>query len=135
VKIPLLNPVSKKNLLSGGLSNLYDSIKTPLDSLKPPKANGPTPEQVALERLQAEQLANLDVEENKRRKRLLLAVQGPRAYAGSPLLRAAPSNTAGAAAPSAIAGRGGGGGGAYAGGGGGAGAYPASLGRARSLLP
>lgn len=129
----IANPISKKNLLTGGLENVYRSIKDPLDAMKPPKAPGQTPEQAAYERLQTESLANLDAEENKRRKRLLLNVQGVRAYTGSPITRAAPSNTAGQGA--AVAGRGGGGGGQWGAGGGASGYSFATAMGGRSLVP
>ena len=71
--------------------------------MKAPKAPQTTPEQLALEKLQTEQLANLDTQENLRRKRLFRAVQGIRAFRGAPILRAPPSDTAGKANPSAFA--------------------------------
>jgi hypothetical protein len=67
---------------------------------------------------QKEQQAALDDEENRRRKKLLASAQGARAYRGSPLFRAPPSNSAGGAAPvAAVVGRAGsaGSGGAAAG--------------------
>lgn len=73
--------------------------------MKAPKAPKPTPEQLALEKLQTEQLANLDTQENERRKRLFRAVQGIRAFRGAPVLRAAPSDTKGTANPSVFAGQ------------------------------
>lgn len=73
--------------------------------MKSPKAPKPTPEQLALEKLQAEQLANLDTQENERRKRLFRAVQGIRAFRGAPILRAAPSDTAGKANAAVFAGQ------------------------------
>lgn len=73
--------------------------------MKTPKAPKPTPEQLALEKLQTEQLANLDTQENERRKRLFRAVQGIRAFRGAPILRAAPSDTAGTANPAVFAGQ------------------------------
>lgn len=73
--------------------------------VKTPKAPKPTPEQLALEKLQTEQLANLDTQENERRKRLFRAVQGIRAFRGAPILRAAPSDTKGTANPSVFAGQ------------------------------
>lgn len=45
--------------------------------------------------MQKQQSATLDATENDRRKRLLNAAEGIRAYSGSPLFRARPSNTAG----------------------------------------
>lgn len=77
-----------------------------------PKAPKPTAEQKALEKQQVEQLAQLNAQENERRKRLLAAQQGVRAFAGSALTRGAPSNTAGGPAVPAS----GGGGGNYGGG-------------------
>lgn len=56
-------------------------------SLKKPKAPQPTAEQLALERSQREQLTTLDAQENERRKRLLAAQQGARAFRGSALFR------------------------------------------------
>lgn len=76
-----------------------------------PKAPKPTAEQKALEKQQVEQLAQLNAQENERRKRLLAAQQGVRAFAGSALTRGAPSNTAGGPAVPAS----GGGGGNYGG--------------------
>lgn len=73
--------------------------------MKAPKTPKPTPEQLALEKLQTEQLANLDTQENERRKRLFRAVQGIRAFRGAPILRAAPSDTKGTANPSVFAGQ------------------------------
>lgn len=69
--------------------------------MKTPKAPKPTAEQLALEKMQADTLANLNNEENRRRKRLLLAAEGARAYNGSPLVRRAPSDKPGAAPPAA----------------------------------
>lgn len=83
-----------------------------------PKAPQPTADQLALEASQREMSAKLDAQENERRKRLLNAAQGIRAYTGSPLFRSAPSNTAAgpvAAVAQAAAAAGGGGGGTSAG--------------------
>lgn len=72
-------------------------------SFSKPKAVGPTPEQLALESDQRVQSAELSKIENQRRKRLLSAMQGTRAFRGSALFRAKPGNRAGdgaVAAPS-----------------------------------
>lgn len=59
-----------------------------------PKAPKPTPDQLALEAAQREAAAKLDSAENERRKRLLNAAEGTRAYAGSPLFRGLAQNAA-----------------------------------------
>lgn len=51
------------------------------------KTPGPTDAQLALEYRQREESAVLDKEENERRKRLLSAMQGARAFRGSALFR------------------------------------------------
>lgn len=61
--------------------------------------------------MQKEQSAKLDTQENERRKRLLSAAQGVRAYSGSPLFRQAPGNTSGASVAASPNNGGGGGGG------------------------
>jgi hypothetical protein len=66
-------------------------------SFSKPKAAKPTAAQKALEASQLLQTTKLDATENDRRKRLLSAAQGVRDYRGSPVSRAAPSNTAGSA--------------------------------------
>lgn len=76
-----------------------------------PKTPKPTAAQKALEAEQVQQTAQLNAQENERRKRLLAAQQGVRAFAGSALTRGAPSNTAGGPAVPAS----GGGGGNYGG--------------------
>lgn len=73
--------------------------------MKTPKAPAPTQQQLDLEKLQAQQTAQLDTEENRRRKRLLAAQTGIRAFRGSALMRPAGGNSAGTA-PAAVAGRG-----------------------------
>lgn len=55
----------------------------------------PTPAQVALENQQMQQSAQLDQQENVRRKRLLSAAQGLRVFRGSALSRAPAGNSAG----------------------------------------
>lgn len=70
------------------------------DALKKPTPPGPTDAQLALERSQREQLAGLDDQENKRRKRLLSSMQGLRSFTGSALFRSQQAGTnARAAAP------------------------------------
>jgi hypothetical protein len=64
--------------------------------LKKPKVDTSAQDE-ALEQ-QRLQMARLDEEENRRRKRLFSAAQGVRAYRGSPLFRAAPGDTAGVGA-------------------------------------
>jgi len=54
-----------------------------------------TQDQLDLEAMQKTTSAKLDAQENDRRKRLLNAAEGVRAYGGSPLFRSRPSNTAG----------------------------------------
>lgn len=66
-----------------------------MSSPKAPKVD--TSAQDAMMEQQRLQSAALDEEENRRRKRLFSAASGPRAYAGSPLFRRAPSNAAGSA--------------------------------------
>lgn len=61
------------------------------------KAPKPSPEQVQIQKQQLIQLTELDEEENKRRKQLLNNAAGLRAFKGSVLTRASPSNTAGRA--------------------------------------
>lgn len=60
-----------------------------------PKQPAITQDQLDLEAMQKTASAKLDAQENDRRKRLLSAAEGVRAYGGSPLFRARPSNTAG----------------------------------------
>lgn len=60
-----------------------------------PKQPAITQDQLDLEAMQKTTSAKLDAQENDRRKRLLNAAEGVRAYGGSPLFRARPSNTAG----------------------------------------
>lgn len=62
-----------------------------------PSAPKPTQSQLAEEAAQNQASAMLDQQENQRRKRLLNAAAGIRAFSGSALTRAAPSNTAGTA--------------------------------------
>lgn len=66
---------------------------------KPPKIDT-TAQEEALEQARIER-AQLDEEENRRRKRLFSAAAGARAFRGSPMFRARPSNTAGRASSSA----------------------------------
>lgn len=65
-------------------------------SFSKPKAAAPIPtaEQLALESDQRVQSAELSKLENQRRKRLLSAMQGTRAFRGSALFRAKPGNRA-----------------------------------------
>lgn len=63
--------------------------------MKSPSAPTITQDQLDLEAMQRTQSAKLDATENDRRKRLLSAAEGIRAYSGSPLFRGRPSNTAG----------------------------------------
>lgn len=72
-------------------------------SFKKPKAPAPTPEQLALEADQRVQSAELDSMENQRRKRLLSAMQGVRAFRGSALFRSKPADRAGGATSSSAA--------------------------------
>lgn len=60
-----------------------------------PKQPAITQDQLDLEAMQKQTSAKLDATENDRRKRLLNAAEGVRAYGGSPLFRPRPSNTAG----------------------------------------
>ncbi len=55
----------------------------------------PSPEQIQIQREQLIQITELDDQENKRRKQLLSNAAGLRAFKGSALTRATPSNTAG----------------------------------------
>lgn len=68
-----------------------------------------TAQDAALTQQRLEQ-AELDDEENRKRKRLLAAAVGPRAFTGSPLFRRAPGDRAGSApgasTPRAVAGGG-----------------------------
>lgn len=59
------------------------------------KAPKPTAEQQQIQRQQLIQLTELDDDENRRRKQLLSNAAGIRAFKGSALTRAAPSNSAG----------------------------------------
>jgi hypothetical protein len=68
-----------------------------VSSPSPPQ---PTQAQVESENQQLQASALLDQQENERRKRLLNAAAGVRAFAGSAIGRAAPSNTS-AGGPSA----------------------------------
>jgi hypothetical protein len=72
-----------------------------------PKAPKPTEAQKQLEASQVLQLTKLDAQENERRKRLLSAAQGVRAYRGSPVFRSSPSDTAGSAGSAGPSGAGG----------------------------
>lgn len=70
--------------------------------MKSSKTPDPTPEQLAAEAMQRQQAATLDAQENQRRKRLLGAAQGVRAFRGSALFRQGPRNaSADPAAPAA----------------------------------
>lgn len=62
--------------------------------MKSSKTPDPTPEQLAAEAMQRQQSAQLDAQENQRRKRLLGAAQGMRAFRGSALFRTGPKNSA-----------------------------------------
>lgn len=73
---------------------------------KKPGDPGPTDAQLALEAQQREASARLDAEENRRRKRLLAASQGIRAFRGSALMRPAAGNSSGTAPAAAVVGRG-----------------------------
>lgn len=64
-------------------------------SFSKPKAPKPTQAQLDLEQSQRVASAQLDKQENERRKRLLAAAQGLRAYRGAPIARSAPGNRAG----------------------------------------
>ena len=66
-----------------------------------PKPIQPTPEQLQLEAQQKLDSAQLDKQENERRKRLLSAAQGIRAFRGAAIFRGRPSNTAGKSSASA----------------------------------
>lgn len=68
---------------------------------KPKPDTSAQEEALAAQRLQQ---AELDSEENRRRKRLLAAATGARAFTGSPLFRATPGNTATAAVGTATGG-------------------------------
>ena len=71
-----------------------------------PKAPKPTEAQKQLEASQVLQMTKLDAQENERRKRLLSAAQGVRAYRGSPVFRSSPSDTAGSASSGSSSGAG-----------------------------
>jgi len=58
-----------------------------LDDMLHPKMPEPTPAQQAMESKQRETLTLLDAQENERRKRLLSAMQGARAFRGSAIAR------------------------------------------------
>jgi hypothetical protein len=78
-----LNPVKR---FKGGVA----IAKKDLGLNKPKIDTTAQDEAMAAARLEQ---AELDEEENRRRKQLLAAAAGVRAYAGSPMFRAAPSNT------------------------------------------
>ena len=69
--------------------------KDTINYFKAPEAPKPTAAQKYLEAAQLEQLSKLNAMDNMQRKRLLAGLSGVRDYAGSPLFRALPSNTAG----------------------------------------
>jgi hypothetical protein len=69
---------------------------------KPKSAKVDTSAQDAALAMQRVQQAQLDEEENRRRKRFLSAATGLRAFAGSALFRRAPSNTPGPAVANAV---------------------------------
>lgn len=90
----------KDDLTPFAKSRRKDTMKTL--GLSKPKVDTSAQDEIAEQ--QRLMQADLDEEENRKRKQLLSAAQGIRAYSGSPLFRAAPSNKAGRAAPSAAAG-------------------------------
>ncbi len=109
-----------------------DSFVAIKGAIKPdlPQAPGETPEQAAMRAQQAEMLAKLNDEQNRKLKRLLSAASGMRAFRGSALSRGTPGNRAGTGIASLIdtggsssgsAGAAAGGGYSYGGGGGGGG--------------
>lgn len=53
-----------------------------------------SPEAIALRQDQLKQLADVDAQDNYKRKRILNASRGTRYFAGAPTTRSAPSNTA-----------------------------------------
>lgn len=132
--------MSVKKSLKAGVKAAYDPIGGTKDSIAIAKRdsihkpNIDTSAQDALLEQQRLEQADLDSEENRRRKRLLSAATGMRAFAGSPMFRAAPANTAGRAAAAAASVGGAGAasaGGTYSSGGGGA----RGGSRTRSLIP
>lgn len=52
-----------------------------------------TPEAIALRKSQVAQLADVDQQDNYKRKRILSASRGTRAFTGSAISRSAPSNS------------------------------------------
>jgi hypothetical protein len=76
--------------------------------LNKPKQPKPSPASVALEQRQIADLSRLDEEQNVRVKRILRSKFGFRGFAGGPLTRGAPGNSAGAAAAAAPGAMGGG---------------------------
>lgn len=106
--------MSVKKSLKAGVTAAYNPIKgTKMSAdivkrdLKHKIPEADTSAQDALLEQQRLQAAALDEEENRRRKKLLSAAQGTRAFRGSSMFRAKPSNTAGAAAQVAAAAAGG----------------------------
>jgi len=83
-RIPM-DPGQRK--LTGAVADIFEKPEIP----------GETPEQRKAREAQAETLASLNDEENRRLKRLLNAAQGLRAFRGSAMSRAAPGNRAGSA--------------------------------------
>jgi hypothetical protein len=73
----------------------YKAAVKPIKDFMTPKMPGETQAEADLRARQAEDSAELDEEENRRIKRLLSASRGTRAYRGSPMFRARPSNSAG----------------------------------------
>lgn len=90
---PLLNPFA--TLSPGFYKRAFKMTEHTGEYFKPPRAPKPTAAQKYLEAAQLEQLSKLNAMDNMQRKRLLAGLSGVRDYAGSPLFRALPSNTAG----------------------------------------
>lgn len=78
-----------------------DRLKATKKNLGLSKPKADTSAQDAIAEQQKLAQAELDAEENRKRKQMLSSATGIRAYRGSPLFRAAPANTAGRAATAA----------------------------------
>lgn len=89
---PLRNPFA--TLSPGFYKRAFKVTEHTGEYFKPPRAPKPTMAQLALEASQLEQLSKTNEQENLRRKRMLYAVEGPRAYRGSSLYRATPGSSA-----------------------------------------
>lgn len=130
----IMNPgAAVSDKVASGAPLTTSTLLDPNGWAAPKKPKVDTSAQDAIAAQQRIDAAELDSEENRRRKRLLSAAMGVRAFTGSPLFRAAPANTAGRAAAAAAAV-----GGASAAGPGGSGYTGAGTrggSRARSLIP